>query len=158
MKLNLPSDRYSLISGAIASASSGARCGRDPAASPPHTEGNAEGVVGGKPEASRPSAPRTDSPAGPDPGRPVPCAGGSSGFTMLSMPSQLRGKSTRGSWTAIGSAHRMVVTSAANTPTALGSRLGSAVPKLRLSGVLFEPPEAPLAEAQSHLVLFWLGA
>src|ERR1017187_9127125 len=70
MKLNLPSDRYSLISGAIASASSGARCGRDPAASAPHTEGNAEGVVGGKPEASRPSAPRTDSPAGPDPGRP----------------------------------------------------------------------------------------
>src|SRR6204780_2980627 len=34
------------------------------------TEGHAEGVAGGKPEASGPSAPRTDSPAGPDPGRP----------------------------------------------------------------------------------------
>src|ERR1700693_1252416 len=34
------------------------------------TEGNAEGVAGAKPEASGPSAPRTDSPAGPDTGRP----------------------------------------------------------------------------------------
>src|SRR5258706_12194860 len=34
------------------------------------TEGNAEGVVGGKPETSRPSVPPTGSPAGPDPGGP----------------------------------------------------------------------------------------